>query len=105
TLEDGRLFVYRDVRRLGNVWLLDEKGWTAYTGRLGPEPLADTFTPFVFAERLRGTRAAIKKAIMDQRRVARAGNIYANEALLEAGGGPCMPNHQPPTGEVARLPP
>src|SRR3989454_303898 len=23
TLEDGRLFVYRDVRRLGNVWLLD----------------------------------------------------------------------------------
>jgi len=39
----------------------------------------------VFAERLKGTRAAIKKAIMDQRRVAGIGNIYANEALFEAG--------------------
>ncbi|OLB04203.1 MAG: hypothetical protein AUH06_12595 [Gemmatimonadetes bacterium 13_2_20CM_69_27] len=70
TIDDGRLLVYRDVRRLGTVWLVDEKGWDAYTSRIGPEPLEDTFTPFVFAERLKGTRAAIKKAIMDQRRVA-----------------------------------
>ena len=103
TLEDGRLFVYRDVRRLGNVWLLDEKGWTAYTGRLGPEPLADTFTPFVFAERLRGTRAAIKKAIMDQRRVAGVGNIYANEALFEAGIDPSKPTNKLSLDEFARL--
>jgi len=39
TIDDGRLLVYRDVRRLGTVWLLDEKGWDAYTSRLGPEPL------------------------------------------------------------------
>ena len=39
TIEDGRLFVYRDVRRLGTVWLLDDKGWIAYTSRIGPEPL------------------------------------------------------------------
>ena len=70
TLDDGRRLVYRDVRRLGTIWLLDEKGWAAYTGRIGPEPLEETFTPFVFAERLRSTRVAIKKAIMDQRRVA-----------------------------------
>jgi len=103
TLEDGRLFVYRDVRRLGNVWLLDEKGWTAYTDRLGPEPLDDTFTPFVFAERLRGTRAAIKKAIMDQRRVAGVGNIYANEALFEAGIDPSKPTNKLSLDEFARL--
>jgi formamidopyrimidine-DNA glycosylase len=83
-LEDGSWFVYRDVRRLGTVWLLDEAGWLAYTGRIGPEPLDDTFTPFILAERLRGTRQAIKKAIMDQRRLAGVGNIYANEALFEA---------------------
>jgi len=103
TLEDGRLFVYRDVRRLGNVWLLDEKGWAAYTDRLGPEPLDDTFTPFVFAERLRGTRAAIKKAIMDQRRVAGVGNIYANEALFEAGIDPSKPTNKLSLDEFARL--
>jgi len=85
TLEDGRLLVYRDVRRLGTVWLLDEAGWAAYTMRIGPEPLEETFTPFVLAERLRGTTVAIKKAIMDQRRLAGVGNIYANEALFEAG--------------------
>jgi formamidopyrimidine-DNA glycosylase len=103
TLEDGRLFVYRDVRRLGNLWLLDDEGWAAYTGRIGPEPLADTFTPFVFAARLKGTRAAIKKAIMDQRRVAGVGNIYANEALFEAGLDPSKPTNKLTLDEFARL--
>jgi len=102
-LEDGQIFVYRDVRRLGTVWLLDEKGWLAYTGRLGPEPLDDTFTPFLFAERLRGTRAAIKKAIMDQRRVVGIGNIYANEALFEAGVDPSKRTDRLSLEEFARL--
>ena len=84
TLDDGRLFVYRDVRRLGTVWLLDERGWSAYDARLGPEPLEPAFTPAAFVERMRGTRAAIKKAIMDQKRVVGVGNIYANEALFDA---------------------
>lgn len=84
TLDDGARFAYRDVRRLGTVWLLDEPGWARYTARLGPEPLEDAFTADVFAERLAGTRAAIKKAIMDQRRVVGVGNIYANEALFDA---------------------
>ena len=83
-LDDGRLFVYRDVRRLGTVWLLDERGWNAYTARLGPEPLEPAFTAAVFVERLRGSKAAIKKAIMDQKRVVGVGNIYANEALFDA---------------------
>jgi formamidopyrimidine-DNA glycosylase len=103
TLEDGSRFVYRDVRRLGTVWLLDDKGWAAYTSRIGPEPLDETFTPFVFAKRLEGTRAAIKKAIMDQRRVAGVGNIYANEALFEAGIDPSKPTHRLSLEEFARL--
>jgi len=103
TLEDARLLVYGDVRRLGTVWLLDERGWAAYSDRIGPEPLEDTFTPFVFAERLKGTRAAIKKVIMDQRRVAGVGNIYANEALFEAGVDPSKPTNKLSLDEFARL--
>src|SRR3989442_10013435 len=95
TIDDSRLLAYRDVRRLGTVWLLDEKGWDTYTGRIGPEPLEETFTPFVFSDRLKGTRAAIKKAIMDQRRVAGVGNIYANEALFEAGVASSQRTHKP----------
>ena len=103
TLTDGRRFVYRDVRRLGTVWLLDERGWATYTGRIGPEPLDETFTPFVFAQRLQGTRAAVKKAIMDQRRVAGIGNIYANEALFEAGIDPSKRTDKLSLEEFARL--
>jgi len=103
TLDDGRTFVYRDVRRLGTIWLLDETGWASYTGRIGPEPLEDTFTPFVFADRLKGTRTAVKKAIMDQRRVAGVGNIYANEALFDARLNPAKRTHKLSLEEFARL--
>jgi len=103
TLSDGRKFVYRDVRRLGTIWLLDEKGWIAYTGRIGPEPLEETFTPFVFADRLTGTRTAVKKAIMDQRRLAGVGNIYANEALFDARLDPSKPTNRLSLEEFARL--
>jgi formamidopyrimidine-DNA glycosylase len=103
TLDNGALFVYRDVRRLGTVWLLDEPGWAAYTARLGPEPLEETFTPFVLAQRLEGTRQAIKKTIMDQRRVVGIGNIYANEILFEAGLRPSKPTSKLSLDEFARL--
>ncbi len=103
TLTDGRKFVYRDVRRLGTIWLLDEPGWIAYTGRLGSEPLEDTFTPFVFADRLKGTRTAVKKAIMDQRRLAGVGNIYANEALFDARLNPAKRTNRLSLEEFARL--
>ena len=103
TLSDGRIFVYRDVRRLGTIWLLDEEGWLAYTARIGPEPLEEAFTPFVFADRLKGTRTAVKKAIMDQRRVAGVGNIYANEALFDARLDPSKPTHKLTFEEFARL--
>ncbi|HEV8303400.1 MAG TPA: bifunctional DNA-formamidopyrimidine glycosylase/DNA-(apurinic or apyrimidinic site) lyase [Gemmatimonadales bacterium] len=103
TLDSGELFVYRDVRRLGTVWLLDQPGWLGYTGRFGPEPLEDTFTPFVLAQRLAGTRQAIKKAIMDQRRVVGIGNIYANEILFEAGLRPSKPTSRLTLEQFASL--
>jgi formamidopyrimidine-DNA glycosylase len=83
-LAGGNLFVYRDVRRLGTIWLLDERAWAVYTARLGPEPLEPGFTPATLAAALAATRTAVKKAIMDQRRLAGVGNIYANEALFDA---------------------
>ena len=102
-LDDGRLFVYRDVRRLGTVWLLDDTAWSAYDARLGPEPLDPGFTAAAFALRLRGTRAAIKKAIMDQRRLVGVGNIYANEALFDAAIDPSRSAARLEPAELERL--
>ncbi len=84
-LDDGRELVYRDVRRLGTLLLLDDTGWRAYDGAIGPEPLDPGFTAEALGERLGGSRQAVKKVIMDQRHLAGVGNIYANEALFAAG--------------------
>ena len=90
-LDDGRTLVYRDVRRLGTVLLLDEAGWAAYTEAIGPEPLDPGFTAEQLGAALGRSRQAVKKVIMDQRHLAGVGNIYANEALFAAGLDPSKP--------------
>lgn len=84
-LKDGRHLLYRDVRRLGTVTLFDAAGYQAFDRALGVEPLTEGFTSEALSGILRGSETPIKKALMDQRRVAGIGNIYANEALWGAG--------------------
>ncbi|MGH7514511.1 MAG: bifunctional DNA-formamidopyrimidine glycosylase/DNA-(apurinic or apyrimidinic site) lyase [Gemmatimonadales bacterium] len=102
-LDDGRELVYRDVRRLGKLLLLDAKAWRRYTVAIGPEPLAPDFTPDRLAEALGGSRQAIKKVIMDQRHLAGVGNIYANEALFAAGIDPSKPARRLTSDDHRRL--
>ena len=84
-LDNGRELVYRDVRRLGTLLLLDARGWERYDRAIGPEPLDPGFTPERLGEALGRSRQAVKKVIMDQKHLAGVGNIYANEALYAAG--------------------
>ena len=84
-LDDGHELVYRDVRRIGRIQLLDQAGWRRYSAAIGPEPLDADFTPERLGAALRRSRQAVKKVIMDQRHLAGVGNIYANEALFAAG--------------------
>ena len=92
TLEDGSDVVYRDVRRFG-TWLLAEPDELEpyLDGRLGREPLDATFTTRRLAEALAGRRAPVKAALLDQRRLAGVGNIYADEALWRARIHPLRP--------------
>ncbi|HEX6670519.1 MAG TPA: bifunctional DNA-formamidopyrimidine glycosylase/DNA-(apurinic or apyrimidinic site) lyase [Gemmatimonadales bacterium] len=83
-LDDGRELVYRDVRRLGTLLLLDERAWERYDRAIGPEPLDHDFTPERLGQALGRSRQAVKKVIMDQKHLAGVGNIYANEALYAA---------------------
>jgi formamidopyrimidine-DNA glycosylase len=75
---------YRDIRRLGTVSLMAPDRWREYEARLGAEPLDPSFSDSYLSALLRGSSQAIKKLLMDQRRVAGIGNIYANEALWRA---------------------
>jgi formamidopyrimidine-DNA glycosylase len=102
-LDDGRELVYRDVRRLGTLRLLDDTAWADYEARLGPEPLDPALDADAFWRILRRTKQALKKAIMDQRVLVGVGNIYANEALFLAGLDPSQPADSLTRDEAALL--
>jgi formamidopyrimidine-DNA glycosylase len=61
---------------------------------LGPEPLSRAFDADVLRERAGGSRRVIRDVLLDQRVVAGIGNIYALEALFEAGVHPLQPAHR-----------
>lgn len=81
-----RNFIYDDPRVFGRLTLDD----SPLTG-LGPEPLAEVFTPEALARGLKRSRQPIKVKLLDQSLVAGIGNIYASEALFQAGISPRRP--------------
>ncbi len=102
-LDNGRELVYRDVRRLGTLLLLDDRQWARYSGAIGPEPMDDGFTAEQLGLALRRSRQAVKKVIMDQKALAGVGNIYANEALFAAEIDPSKPARHLTPDQHARL--
>ena len=77
-----------DPRRFGAVvFALDENGATArkLLGRLGVEPLGDTFDATSFQAALKLKKTAIKQVLLAGEIVVGVGNIYASEALFLAG--------------------
>jgi len=73
---------FRDPRKLGRMWLVEDKN--TIVGKLGPEPLEVSFTPQLLAQRLNNRTAPIKALLCDQTLIAGIGNMYADEALFAA---------------------
>jgi len=95
-LDDGSDVIYRDVRRFGTWLLVEPHELEPYLGdRVGREPLAPSFTTKRLTETLARRRTPVKAALLDQRRLAGIGNIYADEALWRAHIHP-----QRPAGEL-----
>jgi formamidopyrimidine-DNA glycosylase len=87
-MEGGRVLRFNDPRRFGCL-LWQPLGETHELLRaLGPEPLSDDFDAEHLFLRSRGRSAPVKAFLMDQRIVVGVGNIYAAEALFEAGISP-----------------
>jgi formamidopyrimidine-DNA glycosylase len=103
-LDDGSDVTYRDVRRFGTWQLLEAEDLQPYLAeRIGREPLLPSFTSKRLAEALEGRRAPLKAALLDQRRLAGVGNIYADEALWRARLHPLRPAGGLNAREVAAL--
>lgn len=100
-LDNGRELRFRDTRKFGRVYLVDDA--QEVVGKLGPEPLDDTFTAESFANLLAGRKRIIKPLLLDQTIVAGIGNIYADEALFEAGIHPERRSNTLTPDEIARL--
>jgi formamidopyrimidine-DNA glycosylase len=85
-LDGGHLLVYDDPRRFGTGHLLyGADARDAYlAARLGVEPMTPGFTGAHLRALARDRRAPVKSFILDQRRIAGVGNIYADEALFRA---------------------
>jgi formamidopyrimidine-DNA glycosylase len=86
-LDGGHRLVYIDPRRFGTGHLLHgDAARDAYiAARLGAEPFTPEFTAAHLRTMARGRSAPIKSFLLDQRRIAGVGNIYADEALFRAG--------------------
>lgn len=76
---------FNDPRRFGMIALQPPGEPIDPLLRMGPEPLSDRFNPSYCLENSLGRKVAIKNLLLDQHFVAGIGNIYAAEALFEAG--------------------
>jgi formamidopyrimidine-DNA glycosylase len=83
---DRGQFVYHDTRGFGR-FTLDVRPLL----QLGPEPLADEFTPDRIAPALQRSRQPVKVRLLDQSLIAGLGNIYASESLFHARISPRIP--------------
>jgi len=93
TLDDGHVLSFCDPRRFGTGQLvLGEPALDAFiAARLGVEPLGEDFTAEHLYAVTRNRRTPIKALLLDQRRIAGVGNIYANEALFRSQIHPLRP--------------
>ncbi len=93
SLDGGHRLIYVDPRRFGTGHLLlGAAARDAYLAeRLGVEPMTPEFTTAHLRAIARGRTAPVKAFVLDQRRIAGVGNIYADEALFRAGIHPLRP--------------
>jgi formamidopyrimidine-DNA glycosylase len=84
-LDSGRVLRFTDPRRFGSLlWQPPGEVHPLLAG-LGPEPLDPAFDGAHLARLAHGRRAPVKTFLMDQAVVVGVGNIYAAEALFQAG--------------------
>ncbi|HET7225290.1 MAG TPA: bifunctional DNA-formamidopyrimidine glycosylase/DNA-(apurinic or apyrimidinic site) lyase, partial [Candidatus Eisenbacteria bacterium] len=89
-LADGGELWFEDARRFGMLRAVasDAVERDPSLAPLGPDPIAQPPTGASLARAARGSRVAVKTWLLDQKRIAGVGNIYASEILHRAGVDP-----------------
>ena len=100
-LDGGWQLRFRDVRKFGRVYLVEDPA--EVTAGLGPEPLSDDFTLPEFRRLLARRRGRLKSLLLNQHFLAGLGNIYADEALYDSHLHPLRSADSLTPDEQARL--
>ena len=98
---NGSRLCFADVRQFGRMRLVG--AGEAWDAALGVEPLSEEFSLEAFTGLLRRRTTPIKAFLLDQKRVAGIGNIYACEALWDAQIRPATPAGRISGPRAARL--
>lgn len=87
-MSNGKILRFNDSRRFGSI-LWSEK-WAEHPliASLGVEPLSDDFDGEYLHKAAKNKSVAVKQFLMNSKLVVGVGNIYANEALFQAGISP-----------------
>jgi formamidopyrimidine-DNA glycosylase len=103
--DGGPTVWFTDPRRFGTGELaLGTPARDAFfAARLGVEPLGPAFTSAHLYALARASRAPVKAFLLDQRKVAGVGNIYADEALFRARIHPLRPARRLTRAQCAAL--
>ena len=80
--------VFNDPRRFGFMLFADANNEHPMLADLGVEPTGNALDGKLLANLLRGRKAPLKAALLDQTLIAGLGNIYVAEALWRAGLSP-----------------
>ncbi|GAW95058.1 MULTISPECIES: bifunctional DNA-formamidopyrimidine glycosylase/DNA-(apurinic or apyrimidinic site) lyase [Colwellia] len=84
--QHGKVLRFNDPRRFGAVlWLANDEDKLGLLSKLGPEPLSDDFSQGYLFHKAKNRKVPIKTFLMNNHIVVGVGNIYANEALFQAG--------------------
>lgn len=85
TMKDGGLLVYSDIRRFGELRLLEVEADHPPLLKMAPEPFADEAMDYFIActKQPKYEYKPIKEVIMDGQVISGCGNIYATEALFK----------------------
>lgn len=84
-LDDNQVLRFNDPRRFGCLLWQDRGQCHPLLAHLGPEPFDQAFSGHYLHTLAHGRQAAVKQFLMDQATVVGVGNIYAAEALFQAG--------------------
>lgn len=100
--DKSRLY-FNDLRTFGSLRVVDENQLAAILKKFGKDALARDFDFSYLKNILKSKSASIKALLLNQKLIAGIGNIYADEALFQAGILPARKGNSLKDAEIKRL--